>query len=80
MTNIIEWMIEKKIAKNVFNAAAIANGLKLAGQDFETQKALCATYREWRWAGEKSSTAFTNTLEGKIAPPRLIVDESTADG
>jgi len=33
MNNIIEWMIENKIADNNFSAAHIANGLKLAGID-----------------------------------------------
>lgn len=48
MNNIIEWMIENKIAENNFSAAHIANGLKLAGIDQAEQEARCRLYRLWR--------------------------------
>jgi len=55
MTNIIEWMIENKIADNNFSAAHIANGLKLAGLDQAEQEARCRLYRRWRAKTDKKN-------------------------
>jgi hypothetical protein len=47
--NIIEWIVENKIAQNTFQASAIANGLKLVDlKDIEEQKARVMLYRKWR--------------------------------
>lgn len=55
MNNIIEWMIENKIAENNFSAAHIANGLKLAGLDPAEQEARCRLYRAWRPKTDKKN-------------------------
>jgi len=46
--NIIEWMIEQKIAQNNFAASAIANGLHLQDADRTEQENRCRLYRAWR--------------------------------
>lgn len=63
--NIIERMIDDKIATNRFQAANIANGLKLAGLDENEQIARYKLYREWRNAGEPSKVAYKNAIDGK---------------
>ena len=66
MKEIIDWMIESKIAKNAFNASAIVNGLELwtLATD-EERKARVKLYRDWRNAGEKSAIAFEKAKAGK---------------
>jgi len=64
--NPIEWMIGEKIAKNGFNAAHIANGLRLYElKDDEAKKARCLLYRKWRNAGEDPDIAYQRAIEGK---------------
>lgn len=64
--NPVEWMISEKIAKNGFNAAHIANGLKLYElKDEEAIKARCRLYRKWRNAGEEPRIAYQNAIDGK---------------
>ena len=70
--NIIEWIIENKYAKNVFQATAIANGLKLAtlhGQP-EKQQERVKLYRRWRDSKVYNDTkpCFEKAVEG-IEPP-----------
>ena len=66
MKNIIDWMIESKIAKNGFNASAIINGLELwTLKDDEERKARVRLYRDWRNAGEKAPIAFEKAKAGK---------------
>ena len=64
--NPIEWMISEKIAKNGFNAAHIANGLKLYElKDDASKMARCRLYRKWRDAGEDPKIAYQNAIDGK---------------
>ena len=64
--NPIEWMISEKIAKNGFNAAHIANGLRLYElKDDAAIKARCNLYRKWRNAGEAPAIAYQRAIEGK---------------
>ena len=64
--NPIEWMISEKIAKNGFNAAHIANGLRLYElKDDAAIKARCSLYRKWRNAGEAPAIAYQRAIEGK---------------
>ena len=68
--NIIEWMIAQEIAKNTFQASAIANGLRLVElKDIEAQKARVALYRKWRPKTDKKNQlptyqAFDLTIAG----------------
>ena len=64
--NVVEWMISEKVAKNGFNAAHIANGLKLYElKDDAAIMARCRLYRKWRNAGEPSAVAYQNAIDGK---------------
>lgn len=64
--NIIEQMITDKIARNVFQATHITNGLKLAELKTDADKiARYKLYRRWRDTGEPSSVAYQNAIEGK---------------
>ena len=76
--NIIQWMIENKFAKNGFNAAAIANGLKLAGMKFEEQTERVKRYRRWRDSKVFNSTAdcFEKSIAGEEPPAELFEKES----
>lgn len=76
---IIESMIADKIAQNVFQAAHIANGLKLAElKTDEERRARYLLYREWRNAGEPSKVAYQNAIDGKV-PMVLIEKEEDRD-
>jgi len=46
--NIINWMIDQKIATNGFQAAHISEGLHLPLFDRAEQEKLCRLYRKWR--------------------------------
>ena len=70
--NIIEWIIENKYAKNVFQATAIANGLKLIelhGEP-EKQQERVKLYRRWRDSKVYNDTkpCFEKAAEG-VEPP-----------
>ena len=67
MKEIMDWMIEEKIAKNDFIAAAIVNGLELHKLDSDdAKKARVRLYRDWRNAGEKTKIAFEHAIKGDI--------------
>ena len=56
MKNIIEWMIENKIANNQIQANNIFVGLQLDKlQDFEERKARVICYRKWRPKTDKKN-------------------------
>ena len=76
--NLIQWMIENKFAKNGFNAAAIANGLKLAGLPFEQQTERVKLYRKWRDSKYFNSTegCFIKAIAGEEPPKELFEKES----
>jgi hypothetical protein len=53
-TNVIELLKAEKIATNDFQAAAIANGLKLAGLKTDEERlARARLYRQWRSKTDK---------------------------
>lgn len=56
--NLIQWIVEQKLAKNEFAAAHLANGLKLSEvKDLVGQQARVRLYRDWRNSFE---------MEGKL--------------
>jgi hypothetical protein len=74
VAEIVSWMIEEKYAKNGYNAAAIANGLRLAGLPFEAQKERVKLYRRWRDSKiyNMASDCFAVAIEGKEPPSELF--------
>ena len=67
MIDLMNWMIEEKIAKNNFNASAIVNGLELYKvEGDEAKKARVRLYRDWRNAGEPSKVAFQHAIKGDV--------------
>lgn len=61
MTNVIELLKSAKIATNDFQAAAIANGLKLS--DLKTDEAMierARLYRKWRSKSDKKDMLPTH--------------------
>jgi len=78
--SIIDDMISDKIAQNRFQAAHIANGLKLADlKDPNDQRDRYLLYREWRNAGEPSKVAYQNAIDGKIPMVLIEKEEETDD-
>jgi uncharacterized protein YhdP len=64
--NIVEKMIDDKIAQNPWQAAHIANGLKLAECKTDEERVKrYKLYRKWRNAGEPSKVAYQNAIDGK---------------
>lgn len=73
MTNIIDQLIEQKIAKNNFHAAGMLNVLQCADlPDDKARLAQCRLYHEWKAAGENKKEARANAIEGNAAPEQLI--------
>ena len=76
--NIIQWIIEKKYAKNEFQAAHIANRLKLSElhDQPEAQQERVKLYRRWRDSqvyGKNTAPCFEKAIEGIEAPQELFV-------
>ena len=71
---IIEWIIEQKFAKNIFQASHIANGLKLTELhgNLEAQQERVKLYRAWRDSQTfpKSDTAscYAKAIAGEKVP------------
>lgn len=73
MTNIIDQLIEQKIAKNAFHAAGILNVLHCLDQQNDADRiARCKLYHDWKIAGENKAAARANAIEGKPAPEQLL--------
>jgi hypothetical protein len=77
MKNIIDLLIDEKIADNDFRASHIANGCRLMDLKTDEEKLERARlYRDWRNSGayHKSDTAscFAKAIEGAAAPAALI--------
>lgn len=71
--NIIEWIVEQKLAENKFSAAHIANGLKLAGLPEDEQKRRILAYRGWRKATrDKPSMCYQYVLDEKEPPKPMF--------
>ena len=73
-TNLIDLLLENKIAQNVFQAAHIANGLRLSELhgNTEAQVKRMKLYRDWRNAGEKSKVAYEKAIAGDIPPSPMF--------
>ena len=79
--NIIDWIVEQKLAKNNFAAAHIANGLQLykIANDLTEQKKRVELYRKWRDATKDAPVkCYEYVLEGK-EPPAELFDEAVED-
>jgi len=78
--SIIEWMIEHKYAKNQFQAAHIANGLKLAElhEQPQAQQARVKLYRAWRdsqtFPKTDTASCYAMALAGKRVPELALVE------
>ena len=74
----IQAMIADGTAKNVFNASAIANLLRLWElTDQDAKRARWTLYRKFRFAGEGSKAAAVRARAGEDAPLELIPKEET---
>ena len=68
----ISALIHEGIAKNTFNADAIAKGLHFEElPDDETRLARARLYRAWRRAGENTKAAFARAINGEPAPSQF---------
>ena len=73
--SIIDQMQEDKIAQNPFQAAHIANGLKLYElKTIAEQVARYKLYRRWRDAGEPPKVAYQNAIDGK-EPYQMLLEK-----
>ncbi len=76
MSIIINWIIENKFAKNEFQAAAIANGLRLADlqYDLAAQQERVRLYRAWRDSKTFKDTAscFSKAILGERVPELFV--------
>ena len=76
MTDINQWMIQHKYAKNDFNAYAIFNGLELSKEPrFWKRVYLILLYRRWRTSKVYNNTAdcFAAALRGE-RPQELVIE------
>jgi hypothetical protein len=71
--NIIQWIVDRKLAANNFAAAHIANGLKLAGLPEDEQMRRVEQYRLWRRATKDApSKCYQYVLEGRMPPVEMF--------
>jgi hypothetical protein len=71
--NIIQWIVDEKLAANNFAAAHIANGLKLAGLPEDEQMRRVRQYRLWRRATKDApSKCYQYVLEGREPPVEMF--------
>lgn len=77
--NIVEVIVDEKIADNNFHAANMLNVLecgKLAND--EERLARCRLYKEWKQAGENKKAARLKAIAGERVPKlNLDIKEST---
>ena len=69
--NVIEMLINEGIAKNGFQAAHIANGLKLAGLPEAEQLKRARLYRDWRNTkiyGKETAPCYEKAIAGEAVP------------
>ena len=67
--NIIDQLIELKIAKNNFHAAGMLNVLQCQDlPDDEARLARCKLYHEWKQFGETKKEARANALADRPVP------------
>ena len=73
--NIIELLVEEKIADNAFHAAGMLNVLRcgeLATDEERLER--CRLYKAWKLAGEKKPIARQNAIKGIPAPMQMFED------
>ena len=64
-----------QIADNPFQAAKIANGLKLADcESIDECRARWRHYRGWRIAGENTAAAFQHAIDGEEPPVPMFAE------
>ena len=77
--NIIEWIVDNKLATNNFAAAHLANGLRLIEvmDDPTEQQRRVMEYRKWRRATKDApAKCYEYVLEGKEPPVELLTVEA----
>lgn len=73
MGNIIQKIVDEKLAENVFSASHIANGLKLADLKTEAEQLeRVRLYRDWRKHGENTHAAYNRAIKGEKPLPDLF--------
>ena len=86
MGNIVQKIVDEKLAVNIFAASHIANGLKLADlKTEEEQLARVKLYRDWRKHGENTHAAYDRAIKGEEPLPELFdlddgLDEAVIGG
>lgn len=63
-----QWLIDNQYTDKIPSAAAIINGLGVAGKPVNIAEPKIKEYRLWRISGASSTEAFENVLAGKPAP------------
>ena len=64
-----------RIADNSFQAAHIANGLKLTDcKSLDEARARWRRYRGWKVAGENTNEAFRRAIDGEEPPAPLFAE------
>lgn len=75
--NIIETLVEKKIADNSFHAANMLNVLECASLKSDDERiARCELYKAWKQAGENKAQARKNAIAGTPAPGKFVIPEA----
>lgn len=78
MKNIVELIIEEKIADNVFRASNIATGLKLWELKTEAEQlARARLYRDWRNSGiygKQTQPCYEKAIAGEAVPVDTMFD------
>jgi hypothetical protein len=79
MKNIVDLIIEEKIADNGFRAAAIANGCQLNTLKTDEERlARVRLYRDWRNSGiydKQTQPCFDKAIAGEAVPVTPMFDE-----
>ncbi len=71
MDELLNWMVENKLARNRWNAEAIYRGLKLDGVDIQEAQVRCYVYRgQARTAGQP----LKMPLRARSHPPDCLTD------
>lgn len=79
MKNIVEWLIESKLADSGYSAAGMVNGLELNGLSDEQIEARARLYRNWRDSGifgKRTKPCFEMAILGEDVP--VICGHDTA--
>jgi hypothetical protein len=81
MTNIIELIINDKIADNIFRATHIANGLELIKLKTDEEKlARARLYRDWRnsqiFKKDDTKSCYEKAIKGEAVPQKVLIPEA----